>query len=109
MNINEQKKIETNPESNINEGNAEVFHMKDTIKFKDNEINIEEIKLKDNKNIVPSAEINIENKVNIDENINLPNIEINNNPPGVNAPIPNIEIPQGKVEIKENISENITE
>ena len=109
LNINEQKKIETNPESNINEGNAEVFHMIDTIKFKDNEINIEEIKLKDNKNIVPSAEINIENKVNIDENINLPNIEINNNPPGVNAPIPNIEIPQGKVEIKENISENITE
>jgi hypothetical protein len=57
----------------------------------------------------PPNDINLDNKININGNINYPNLEVNNDPKGVSIPNPNIELNSGKVDIKGNIPDNINE
>ena len=73
-------------------------------------INEEEKKIEGiNYTNAPINDINQDNKININANINYPNLEVNNDPKGVNIPNPNIELNSGKVDIKGNIPDNINE
>ena len=63
-----------------------------------------EMKLK-----MKSSNVNIDNKVNINVDTNIQNVELNKNQGGISVPIQNGEFPSGKVELKGNISENINE
>ena len=73
-------------------------------------INEEEKKIEGNNYTnAPATDINLDNKLNINGNINLPNIEVNGDPKGVSIPNQNIDIPSGQVDIKANVSDNINE
>ena len=73
-------------------------------------INEEEKKIEGNNfTNAPPNDINLDNKININGNINYPNLEVDNDPKGVSIPNPNIELNSGKVDIKGNIPDNINE
>ena len=98
------RRAEINIDTNINEIKPDINIKEGSTKLKGPTISENEMKLK-----MKSSNVNIDNKVDINVDTNIQNVDLNKNQGGISVPIQNGEFPSGKVELKGNISENINE